>query len=175
MKQKQIYIGIDPGKDGAIAVIDSDGKIFDVYDMPTIKNGSKRSLLVGELKRILAALVTEFGAQNIVCGIEKVNAFPGNGSVSSFSFGKNAGVLEGLVCGLSIRYELIHSKTWQKIWLKDVEGTDTKARSILAASRMFPDLVLKRKKDHNRADAVLIAAHIKKKNQIELERIQCPL
>ena len=167
------FIGIDPGKDGAIAVMDSDGRIFDVFDMPTIKNGSKRSLLVSELKRILAALVTEFGAQNIVCGIEKVNAFPGNGSVSSFSFGKNAGVLEGIVCGLGIRYELIHPKTWQKIALKDVEGSDTKARSVIAAGRMFPDLVLKRKKDHNRADAALIAAHIKKKNQSELDGIQC--
>ena len=136
------FIGIDPGKDGAIAVMDSDGRIFDVFDMPTIKNGSKRSLLVSELKRILAALVTEFGAQNIVCG-------------------------------LGIRYELIHPKTWQKIALKDVEGSDTKARSVIAAGRMFPDLVLKRKKDHNRADAALIAAHIKKKNQSELDGIQC--
>jgi len=157
-----IFIGIDPGLDGAIVVLDKAGIFVKVYDIPTIPNGRKRSLFVGGLVRILRTIVEEEGAENVVAGIEKVGSMPGNSGHSMFTFGKLCGILEGILAGMGVSYRLVHPKTWGKSMLKDVEGSDTKARSILAASMLFPNLELTRKKDHNRSDAALIAAYVRR-------------
>lgn len=160
----KVFVGVDPGKEGAIAILDRSGLLMNVYDMPTVQNGKRRSLFVPGLVRIFQQLVTDYGSESIYMGIEKVGAMPGNSGQSMFTFGKMTGVIEGIAAGLNIGYVLPHPKTWQGKLLRDVEGSDTKARSMLAAGRMFPNLEMKRKRDHNRADAALIAAYVRMKH-----------
>lgn len=153
------FIGIDNGLDGAIVILDYRGRFISCTDVPTInvKSGkkNKRKYLVSNM----AQLIPDVMALNIFVSLEKAQAMKGQGVSSTFSTGYGAGLWEGIVAALGIPYTVSHPKTWQNSMIRDVPGTDTKARSVLAASRLFPGLDLSRKKDHNRADAALIAEY----------------
>ncbi len=159
-------IGIDPGKDGFICLLDGEEVLS--WPTPTInisKKGNKRGYLVPEMRRFLAVANPDFVV------IEKQQAMPGmmkggkmvkQGVASSFATGQGYGLWEGLVAGLGLKYILVHPRTWQKVCHRDVQGDNTKARSILAAGRLFPNVDL-RKNDKCRvphdgkADALLLA------------------
>ncbi|HJQ13048.1 MAG TPA: hypothetical protein VJ840_18595 [Gemmatimonadaceae bacterium] len=146
-------IGIDPGLDGAIALIDTELVKLHVEDMPTyeIKVGRSNKRRVSALG--LAATLVDLKADHVV--IEKVGAMPGQGVTSMFSFGYTAGMIEGIVAALNVPYNYLTPQEWQK--LARVAGGKDGSRE--KASRLFPcdaDLFM-RKKDNGRSDAVLIA------------------
>ena len=151
-----IAIGIDPGKSGSVAAVE-DGKILGVMDCPTIrpKNGKSQYDERAMYQMLFCHGLYLGSADKII--LEKVHAMPGQGVVSMFEFGKGLGIWLGILATQKIPYELITPQRWKKEMLRDIPGTDQKARSVIAAKRLYPDLELPRKKDHNKADAVLIA------------------
>lgn len=175
------YIGIDPGINGGVGILDQNGCLLDAFDIPTIMNGKKKELHVGALKakivhafhrdgRVVAKEQQAFNSlmpgkplwirpEECIIAIEKCSAMPKQGSVSTFRFGYACGVAEGLAVGLGTRIQVIAPKTWMSSQLKDIPGKDTHARAIIAASRRWPELELTRKKDHNIACALLIAEY----------------
>lgn len=153
------FIGIDPGASGAVAVFAPGGKnsdeVLDIVDMPTftIKRGTRevRHVDPAGLARILAM---HAGASAYAC-IEKVGAMPGQGVASMFAFGRAAGVIEGVLAGLRLSYELVAPQVWQRAMR--VAGGKDGARQ--RASQLFPREagLFARVKDDGRADAALLA------------------
>jgi len=149
------YVGIDPGLDGAIAVI-RNGHLK-IFDMPTlqVKSGKKtrRELNIAELWGILQVEICNVH----MCVIEKVSSMPGQGVASTFKFGKCFGAILGLVTADQIPYELVTPQRWKKEMMQGMgKEKDASRMKALALFPQHSDLFA-RKKDHNRADAALMA------------------
>lgn len=148
-------IGIDPGKSGAVAMIDG-GKVLFAVDTPIITSGKGKSQYDERAMFKLLEGAILGGATLAV--LEKVSAMPGQGVTSMFSFGQGFGMWLGMLAALPIPYALVTPQRWKATMLADIPGDDQKARSVIAAKRMFPGLEFARKKDHGRAEAILLAS-----------------
>lgn len=147
-----IYIGIDPGKDGAMAIIYQDNDIhIHVFDM--------------EEYRFYLTDIFEADAQmQTRCCLERVGAMPGQGVTSMFKFGENFGFIQGLLTAYSIPYELVTPQKWKK----EFQITGDKNSSISVCKRLFPYVNLRKtercKKDHDGiAEALLMAEWARRK------------
>lgn len=147
-----IEAGIDPGISGAIAIVD-DGVIQDVFDMPVMAASKGRSQVNAYA---LAALLAKYKLVNV--RIERVSSMPGQGVASMFSFGKSAGIIEGVCAGLFIPIEFVTPQSWKR--KVGLIGKDKDFSRTLAIQR-YPSIAnkLARKKDCGRADAIHIAMH----------------
>lgn len=96
------FMGIDPGVSGGIAVIGSDGSVR-LWEMPETF-GDTADLFEGEFR--------EAGIR--FCVIELVGGFKGQGAQRSFKFGKNDGVLIGLLLANKIRHQELSPRSWMK-------------------------------------------------------------
>lgn len=142
--RRKAYIGIDPGKSGAVALIHEEG--YEVFDWPG------DSTLASDIIRSWLA------RYNVVFAVlEKISAMPKQGVVSMFSLGQNLGIWQGILSALCIPYMMPTPRQWQKGLVDKKSGLDPKARSLTTARRLFPNAPLDRKKDHGRADALLLA------------------
>ena len=147
------YIGIDPGISGAIAWIRY-GKVLKVEDMPTIPKSTGKGLQVDA--HGLSSLLSGNGSCTVI--IEAVSAMPGQGVTSMFSFGKSAGIIEGILAAYEIPYSFVRPQAWKKKF--GLSGKDKDASRGLCL-REHPEVAdrLTRKKDNGRADAILIAKY----------------
>lgn len=66
------------------------------------------------------------------------------GIISTFNTGRGAGLLEGMVAGLSIPYTLVPALTWHAQMFKGVMGADSKAKALVVAQQLFPNVDLRR-------------------------------
>ena len=152
-----IICGIDPGAQGAIAIIDSELNVFMVVDMP-------------KDNKTFVDIIKNNRYKPDKTYLEDVHALPRESAVASFTFGKNVGKAELLAECLG-NVELVHPSVWkQSLGLKRKEGetkTAYKHRSIELARDLFPECVkqLTASKD-GRAEALLIARYgiIKERN-----------
>lgn len=124
--------------------------------MPIIRVKPRREVLVSQVAGIFRKYAEEYGADEVFCTLEKHTPRPGQGISGQCKLARICGQIEGIVSSLGMSYQITHPRTWSKV-MRDVEGTDLKARAIVSAGRRFPDLDLSLKKHHNRADAALIA------------------
>ena len=91
--------------------------------------------------------------------IEKVNAMPRDGAVGAFTFGKSVGVVLGVATVLGYSIQHVTPQAWKKVML---HGTGKeKGASLKKARELCPEIYdqLKRQKDHNRAEAILIGMY----------------
>lgn len=148
-----IYIGIDPGKDGALAILWGENRKIDV------------SIFCMEAYRYLLRIASGEKYQGKVkCCLERVGAMPGQGVTSMFRFGENYGFIQGLLTAYSIPYELVTPQKWKK----EFQITGDKNSSIAVCKRLFPDVSLRRtdrcKKDHDgMAEALLMAEYARRR------------
>lgn len=140
-----IYIGIDPGKNGGIAVFKDLCEYVEVrpYSDDILLNNMK----VGR-------------TFDIICYLEQVHAMPKQGVSSTFNFGMNYGFIQGVLKAYGIPYELVTPQKWKK----EFSCTSDKNTSIEVCKRLFPNVNLKAtercKKDHDgMAEALLIAEY----------------
>lgn len=160
------YIGIDPGKSGGIAAISEEGGLA-LHKVPMIG----KLVDINALRDILAMYNIEPGKSYYA--LEDVHSLPGTSAKSNFSFGENKGEYRGLMVGLGLPYMEVQPKAWQKVAWEGVpmmkkpnKKTDTKAMSLVAAKRLFPNqsfLATERStKPHDGlVDAALIAYYLK--------------
>jgi len=127
-----IVCGIDPGLNGGITFIH--GESIESYPMPTINVGKKNVLDSSEI----ASLLKKNRPDRVA--IEKVNAMPGQGVTSMFSFGYGAGILEGIVACLGIPFELVTPQRWMKIVLTGLDKSEGTKSSILWCQRRYPQI-----------------------------------
>lgn len=141
-------IGIDPGNTGAISVLSDDDEFIDVIDMPLMANGKKQQINAAELSKIIGSYRIDKAV------VEKVGAMPGQGVSSMFNFGMGFGVIQGVLAGAGIPYQLVTPQSWKK--RAGLVGKD-KDMARTVAQQLYPGAPLGRKKDIGRADAILIA------------------
>lgn len=151
-----IVVGIDPGLTGAFAAVDSAGT-YTVEDMPTVPlpgNGLVRRRIDGlSLARALRHMVPAGHACMVV--MEDVQAIGGSAVQTMGSMMRSVGTAEAAVEILRMDLKRANPKVWKKAYGLDAD----KAKSLKVAREMFPDIrhMLARAKDHNRAEALLLA------------------
>lgn len=150
-------IGIDPGLDGALAVFCRDGKAttLSIADMPTrevMVNGTKKR--TPELNLLAHWFDMNFKDVDI-CVIEKVHAMPKQGVTSSFNFGFNAGVVQGMAYAFGLPVVLTPPNSWKHA----LQLSSDKKESLAKARGLFRDFdhYFTRAKDDGRAEAALLA------------------
>ena len=152
-----LIIGIDPGISGSICFFE-DGKIIDVIDMPTMTDGKKNKKQVNgsQIYNEISKRIKKTGDQNIRVVIEQVSAMPGQGVTSMFNFGQSFGILKGICSAMQLPMYLVRPAKWKKYFnLINSEKDASRTRAI----EIFPyfSSELSKKKDSNKADAILIA------------------
>lgn len=153
------FCGIDPGLLGAIALIDAGGACKRLVDTPRLGASIDFHALFDVIDTCPDA--THFW-------IELQHAMPGNRPTSTFSIGETYGAIRGILSALRLPYSEIRASIWQRALLTGVPGSDAKARSVRAASAMFPGEALSTPRGRvldGRADALLIAEYGRRKGQ----------
>jgi len=150
-----IVVGIDPGLNGAIAVL-QDKKVLSITDMPVMADGkkNKRQLNNAQLAEILRKNTSEGDEISIV--VEQVNAMPGQGVTSMFNFGQTFGAIKGVCAALQLPIFFVRPSKWKK-YFELINSSKDSSRT--KAIEMYPNLSdqLAKKKDVNKSDAILIA------------------
>lgn len=146
-----LYIGIDPGKNGGIGLIETDGDEIKSY----------KTFAYDDLKMIATVYVLKPNRTRTV--VEKVGAMPGQGVISTFNFGKNFGFILGVLESFEFPYELVSPQKWKR----EFGVTADKNTSIEVCKRLFPGVNLKRtdrcKNDHDgMAEALLMAEYARR-------------
>ena len=153
-----IIIGIDPGISGSICFL-KDGKIIDVVEMPTMTEGkkNKRQVNGSQIYNEIIKRINKYDTQDVRVVIEQVSAMPGQGVTSMFNFGQSFGILKGICSAMQLSMYFVRPAKWKKYFnLINAEKDASRARAI----EIFPyfSSQLSKKKDSNKADAILIAS-----------------
>ena len=149
--------GIDPGVSGAICVL-KEGKILEVYEMPTMIDGkkNKRQVNGAEVTNIFLKDLNNEDKAKVV--VEHVTAMPGQGVTSMFNFGQSFGVLKGICAALKLPIYFVRPVKWKKYFNLIKTNKDASRTKVI---EIFPYISSKisRKKDSNKADSILIAKY----------------
>ena len=153
-----LIIGIDPGISGSICFFE-DGKILDVLEMPTMTDGKKNKKQVNgaQIYNEISTKTRGIEKQNLRVIIEQVSAMPGQGVTSMFNFGQSFGILKGICSAMQLPMYFVRPAKWKKYFSLIKSEKDA---SRTKAIEMFPyfSSKLSKKKDSNKADAILIAS-----------------
>ena len=153
-----LIIGIDPGISGSICFF-KDGKIIDVVEMPTMIEGkkNKRQVNGSQIYNEISKRINKIEKQNVRVVIEQVSAMPGQGVTSMFNFGQSFGILKGMCSAMQLPMYFVRPAKWKKYFsLINSEKDASRTKAI----EIFPyfSSQLSKKKDSNKADAILIAS-----------------
>ena len=153
-----LVIGIDPGISGSICFF-QDGKIIDVVEMPTMIEGKKNKKQVNgsQIFNEISERIKKIDKKDIKVIIEQVSAMPGQGVTSMFNFGQSYGILKGICSAMQLPMYFVRPAKWKKYFnLINSEKDASRTKAI----EIFPyfSAQLSRKKDNNKADAILIAS-----------------
>ena len=153
-----LIIGIDPGISGSICFF-KDGKILDVIEMPTMTEGKKNKKQVNgsQIYNEILKRVNKLETSDIRVIVEQVSAMPGQGVTSMFNFGQSFGILKGICSAMQLPIYFVRPAKWKKYFnLINSEKDASRTRAI----EIFPyfSSQLSKKKDANKADAILIAS-----------------
>ena len=153
-----LIIGIDPGISGSICFF-QDGKIIDVVEMPTMTEGKKNKKQVNgsQIFNEILFRIKKLDKKDVKVIIEQVSAMPGQGVTSMFNFGQSFGILKGICSAMQLSMYFVRPAKWKKYFgLINSEKDASRTKAI----EMFPyfSTHLSKKKDSNKADAILIAS-----------------
>ena len=162
-----LIIGIDPGISGSICFFE-DGKITDVIEMPTMTEGKKNKKQVNgsQIYNEILKRTIKFQKKDIRVIVEQVSAMPGQGVTSMFNFGQSFGILKGICSAMQLPIYFVRPAKWKKYFnLINSEKDASRTRAI----EIFPyfSSQLSKKKDANKADAILIASFYYETYKIE--------
>lgn len=164
-----LFIGVDPGIRGALAALmcgDNQGPAFvshaiDIPIMPDGKNNEVDPLAIEAWVLSLPEKVTKAFIENVTpmpsFGAPGV-ARRSMGATSAFRFGGATYAIRTVFRMMRIRVDLIHPMTWKAHF--KLKGGDKESSRQLAL-QLHPEAahLLQRKKDHQRAEAMLLARH----------------
>ena len=153
-----LIIGIDPGISGSLCFFE-DGKIIDLVEMPSMADGkkNKRQVNGAQIYNEISLRIKNFNKEDIRVVIEQVSAMPGQGVTSMFNFGQSFGVLKGICSAMQLPMYFVRPAKWKKYFnLINSEKDASRTKAI----QIFPYISseLSKKKDANKADAILLAS-----------------
>ena len=160
-------IGVDPGISGAICFF-LDGKIIDVIEMPSMADGKKNKKQVNgnQLCNEIKVRLSEVNKDEVCLVVEQVSAMPGQGVTSMFNFGQSFGVIKGVCAAMRLPLHFVRPAKWKKYFnLLNSEKQASRTKAI----EIFPKISnkLSKKKDINKADAILIASFFNNTYKLE--------
>lgn len=137
----KVFCGVDPGRDGCLAILGyrNDPIIIPFNETEYANQLRRLDFCRTEAEKDLEAIMHVPKAE-VFCVVEHVNAMPGQGVTSCFSFGRNFGFILGLLTAFRIPYELVRPQRWKR----EFSCTSDKNTSIEVAQRMFPGVDLRR-------------------------------
>lgn len=143
-----VYIGLDPGKKGAMAAVHEDGSV---------------SVIPFDERRYIVFLGLIAG-NDVKCCIEQVHSLPREGVKSVWSFGQNYGWITGILDAFGIPYQAVPPNKWKREY--SLLKADKK-QSTEVCRRLFPNVSLKRterckKDDDNMAEALLLCEYARR-------------
>ena len=152
-------VGIDPGTNGAIAVLDS--KSPDSVELLDLKKNT-----IYEIFDWMEGNVSSFSPGEI--WIEDIHSMYGMSAKSNFGFGKNLGIVTALAeifqgeapDKAPITIKTVTPKIWQKYIGVSVKGKAIKQEVANIAQGLYPNVELHGKRGgllDGRADALMIA------------------
>ena len=153
-----LIIGIDPGISGSICFFE-DGKILEVIEMPVMTEGKKNKKQVNgaQIYNEFLKRINQKKDDEVRVVIEQVSAMPGQGVTSMFNFGQSFGILKGVCSAMQLPMFFVRPAKWKKYFnLINSQKDASRTRAI----EIFPyfSTQLSKKKDSNKADAILIAS-----------------
>ena len=153
-----LIIGIDPGISGSLCFF-KDGKIIDVIEMPVMADGkkNKRQVNGAQIYNEIYKRTKGIEKEDVKVIIEQVSAMPGQGVTSMFNFGQSFGVLKGICSAMQLPLYFVRPAKWKKYFnLINSEKDASRTKAI----EVFPYISqqLSKKKDANKADAILISS-----------------
>ena len=153
-----LIIGIDPGISGSICFFE-DGKILEVIEMPTMTEGKKNKKQVNgsQIFNEISKRINKNQNQGVRVVVEQVSAMPGQGVTSMFNFGQSFGILKGICSAMQLPVYFVRPAKWKKYFnLINSEKDASRTKAI----EIFPYFSsnLSKKKDSNKADAILISS-----------------
>ena len=153
-----LIIAIDPGISGSLCFFE-EGKIIDIIEMPNMASGkkNKRQVNGAQIYNEISLRIKNFQKENIKVVIEQVSAMPGQGVTSMFNFGQSFGVLKGICSAMQLPMYFVRPAKWKKYFNLINSKKDA---SRTKAIEIFPYISaqLSKKKDSNKADAILLAS-----------------
>ena len=153
-----LIIGIDPGISGAICFFE-DGQVKEIIDMPVMADGkkNKRQINASQTYNEISKRINKLPKKDIIVVIEQVSAMPGQGVTSMFNFGQSFGVLKGICSAMQLSMHFVRPAKWKKYFGLIKTEKDASRTKVI---EIFPYISsqLSRKKDSNKADAILIAS-----------------
>ena len=153
-----LIIGIDPGISGAICFFEN-GEVKDVLDMPTMAEGkkNKRQINGRQIFNEISSRINNYDLKKINVVVEQVSAMPGQGVTSMFNFGQSFGIIKGICSAMQLPIFFVRPAKWKKYFgLINSQKDASRTKAI----EIFPKIssILSKKKDANKADAILIAS-----------------
>ena len=150
---KQLFIGIDPGVNGAICILDPAAGIADFE-----KTTEDARMLIDALK-----IMDSFDTCSVRCiMIEDVHSLYGMSAKSNFSFGSNVGRVNTIAEATGFMVDKVQPKKWQKaIGVKSTtKGKDIKKEVAEICKRLYPNITIHGPKgglDDGKSDSLMIA------------------
>ena len=162
-----LIIGIDPGISGAICFFEN-GKIIEIIDMPSMTDGKKNKKQVNgaQIFNEISERIINIPKNEINVVLEQVSAMPGQGVTSMFNFGQSYGVIKGICAAMRLPLHFVRPTKWKKYFnLLNSEKQASRTKAI----EIFPEISdkLSKKKDINKADAILIASFFNNTYKLE--------
>ena len=147
-----IHIAVDPGLTGALGAIDDQANLILCADLPVIRFNKLAWIDANELRTIL---MTAREGRPARITIERSQSMPGQGVSSTFCIGVVLGSILAACQQIGVPIDLVTAAAW-----KNAMGLDSqKSTSLDRARLLFPTAELDRKKDHNRAEALILAEY----------------
>ena len=153
-----LIIAIDPGISGSLCFFE-EGKIIDIIEMPNMAAGkkNKRQVNGAQIYNEISLRIKNFQKEDIKVVIEQVSAMPGQGVTSMFNFCQSFLVLKGICSAMQLPMYFVRPAKWKKYFnLINTKKDASRTKAI----EIFPYISsqLSKKKDANKADAILLAS-----------------
>ena len=150
-----LWVGIDPGLEGAVVTIDENSTLISFARTPVLRDRGKVKYDVQGMVRAINETIVSSGGMRVA--IEDVHAMPGQGVTSMFTFGYGAGLWRGIAAGLGLTVHMVSPRQWSRLlgWMP--QGKNQKLSAARRARDLWPSLPLDVKANWGMADAALIA------------------
>ncbi len=146
-----IYIGIDPGKTGAITIMqtspDDEVRLLEIHKMPDTEQDimilfrkTRQDQVINNLEKIINDV--DFPVKNMKCILEAQHAFPGMGAGAQWTFAQHYGFLRGVLVSLQIPFIEVSPQKWMGYFgfkrEKDEDKKKHKLRILQKAQNLYP-------------------------------------
>ena len=122
-----LYLGIDPGSQGAACLIDETSSVLWVLPLSKIVKSNYEG-------------IRALQGQDVLAAVELSKGMGRNGVSTIITYGVNVGKWAGILEFLGIKYEFLTPQTWQAAYLPRPYKGRTKELSFSEAQRLQPDL-----------------------------------